>query len=274
LNLLEADKAGYTRDEADKISTPLSLLTPKGLYWAMCRLLIGMGAWFSDGMKTGMRTGFDSGSTLDYVYENRPRGFGPGGRMIDKTFLEAIGWRGIRRRKAHLEEMISLALAQLKRAKRSTNMLDIAAGHGRYVLDAVEKSRIKPDSVRLQDYSPVNVEAGNRMIAARSPGGIASFHEADAFDGEKLAKTSPKPDIAIVSGQCADQRFAWRIGQGDEARRAFALHLPAMAPSARDDRTGADLSPGRRGLGDAPAHAGGDGPAGGGGGFPEDRTAD
>jgi alpha-beta hydrolase superfamily lysophospholipase len=200
VNLLEADKAGFTRDETDRISSPLTLMTPKGLYWALNRASIKMGAWLSQGLKVGVETGFDSGSALDYVYENKPRGFGPGGRMIDRTFLEAIGWRGIRRRKVHLEEMISLALAQMKRAKRSTHILDIAAGHGRYVLDAVEKSRIKPDSIRLQDYSPVNVKAGNTMIAARNLGGIASFHEADAFDGEKLAKTSPKPDIAIVSG--------------------------------------------------------------------------
>ena len=124
----------------------------------------------------------------------------PGGRMIDRTFLNAIGWRGIRQRKAHLEELIGLALARLKTTKRSTHMLDIAAGHGRYVLDAVEKSEVKPDSIRLQDYSPINVEAGNRMIAERGLAAMASFHEADAFDGEKLAATVPRPDLAIVSG--------------------------------------------------------------------------
>jgi Putative methyltransferase len=120
--------------------------------------------------------------------------------MMDTTFLNAIGWRGIRQRKAHLEEMIGLALAQLKKAKRSTCMLDIAAGHGRYVLDAVEKSKIKPDSIRLQDYSPINVEAGSKMISERGLDAIASFHEADAFDAEKLAATLPKQDLAIVSG--------------------------------------------------------------------------
>ena len=91
-------------------------------------------------MKVGMKTGFDSGSTLDYVYENQPRGFGPGGRMIDKTFLNAIGWRGIRQRKVHLEEMIGLALAKLKEGKRSDPYARhrggpwaICAGRGREV---------------------------------------------------------------------------------------------------------------------------------------------
>jgi alpha-beta hydrolase superfamily lysophospholipase/ubiquinone/menaquinone biosynthesis C-methylase UbiE len=200
VSLLDAHRTGFTRDEADRISTPLALLTPGGMYWALTRLNIRFGAWFSMGMKIGIKTGFDSGSTLDYVYENKPRGLGPGGRIIDKTFLEAIGWRGIRQRKVHLEDMIGLALAQLKKAKRSAHMLDIAAGHGRYVLDAVEKSGSKPDSIRLQDYSPINVAAGSKMISERGLGAIASFHEADAFDAEKLALTSPKPDLAIVSG--------------------------------------------------------------------------
>ena len=200
VSLLAADRSGFTRDEADRISSPLGLFTPSGLYWALTRLNIRFGSWFSSGMKAGVATGFDSGSTLDYVYQNKPRGLGPGGRLIDKTFLNAIGWRGIKQRKVHLEEMIGLALATLKRAKRPTHMLDIAAGHGRYVLDAVEKSDIKPDSIRLQDYSPVNVEAGNKMIAERGLSQTASFHEADAFDAPRLAVVSPAPDLAIVSG--------------------------------------------------------------------------
>ena len=200
LDLLEAHLSGFTKDEADRISTPLDIFSPRGLYWALTRLNIKFGSWFSSGMKTGMNTGFDSGSTLDYVYENTPRGIGPGGKMIDKTFLNAIGWRGIRQRKVHLEEMIGIALARLKSKKRSAHMLDIAAGHGRYVLDAIATSGIKPDSLRLQDYSPINAEAGRKLIAERGLSEIASFREADAFDTDALAAISPKPDLAIVSG--------------------------------------------------------------------------
>jgi alpha-beta hydrolase superfamily lysophospholipase len=200
VRLLEADKSGFTRDEADKIASPHDPLSPKGIYWALNRLGIRIGSWFSSGMKTGLKTGFDSGSTLDYVYENQPRGIGPGGRLIDRLFLNAIGWRGIRQRKVHLEEMIGLALKRLKGAGRSTNMLDIAAGHGRYVLDAVMKADVRPDSIRLQDYSPINVTAGRALIETHGLADRASFHEADAFDTQKLAATDPAPDLAIVSG--------------------------------------------------------------------------
>ncbi|MER8829957.1 bifunctional alpha/beta hydrolase/class I SAM-dependent methyltransferase [Mesorhizobium sp. M0938] len=200
LDLTAADRAGYTRDEADRLASPLSLLSPKHLYWGMSRASIRMGAWLSSGMKTGIATGFDSGSTLDYVYENEARGHTPLGRMIDRTFLEAIGWRGIRQRKLHLEELIGGAVAELKATGRPVNIVDIAAGHGRYVLDAVAKCPEPPASVRLQDFSDLNVSLGQKLIADRKLPGTISFHQADAFDAKMLAGLDPAPDLAIVSG--------------------------------------------------------------------------
>lgn len=195
-----AHLSGYTRDEADRLATPLSFFSPRGLYWAINRASIRFGGLFSKGIKTGVKTGFDSGSTLDYVYENEPRGLGPGGRLIDRQFLDAIGWRGIRQRKIHLEDLIGKALARLKAEGRALRVLDIAAGHGRYVLDAVAGSEVKPESIRLQDYSPINVEKGTALIAERGLQDVASFHRADAFDTEGLAAIEPKPTLAIVSG--------------------------------------------------------------------------
>ncbi|TIT30078.1 MAG: alpha/beta fold hydrolase, partial [Mesorhizobium sp.] len=181
-DLTVADRAGYTRDEADKLASPLPLLSPRGLYWAMSRAFIRMGSWFSTGLKTGIATGFDSGSTLDYVYENEARGVSHVGRMVDRTFLDAIGWRGIRQRKLHLEELIASATEQLNAAGRPVHILDIAAGHGRYVLDAVAKCAVPPASVRLQDYSQLNVGLGTRLIAERNLPTSVTFRQADAFD--------------------------------------------------------------------------------------------
>ncbi|TIL29681.1 bifunctional alpha/beta hydrolase/class I SAM-dependent methyltransferase [Mesorhizobium sp.] len=200
VDLTTADRAGYTRDEADRLASPLALLSPKGLYWAMSRASIRIGAWLSSGMKTGIATGFDSGSTLDYVYENQARGAGPLGRMIDRTFLDAIGWRGIRQRKLHLEELIGSATGTLKAAGRTVHIVDIAAGHGRYVLDAVAKCAEPPASVRLQDFSELNVSLGCKLIAERHLPINVSFHQADAFEAEMLSGLEPAPDLAIVSG--------------------------------------------------------------------------
>ncbi|MEV8644797.1 bifunctional alpha/beta hydrolase/class I SAM-dependent methyltransferase [Mesorhizobium ciceri] len=200
VDLKQADIAGYTRDEADRLASPLALMSPKGLYWAFSRASIRMGAWVSQGMKTGIATGFDSGSTLDYVYENDARGLTPLGRVVDRVFLEAIGWRGIRQRKLHLEELIGSCLATLKATGRPVHILDIAAGHGRYVLDAIVKSPDQPASVRLQDYSDLNVQLGRKLITERQLPADVTFQRADAFDADMLANADPAPDLAIVSG--------------------------------------------------------------------------
>ncbi|MER9419979.1 bifunctional alpha/beta hydrolase/class I SAM-dependent methyltransferase [Mesorhizobium sp. M0306] len=200
VDLIQADRAGYTRDEADRLASPLPLLSLRGLYWAMSRASIRMGAWLSSGMKTGIATGFDSGSTLDYVYENEARGISPIGRMIDRTFLDAIGWRGIRQRKLHLEELIGSAAETLKAADRPVHIVDIAAGHGRYVLDAVQKCAEPPASVRLQDFSELNVSLGRKLIAERRLPVTISFHQGDAFDATTLTGLDPAPDLAVVSG--------------------------------------------------------------------------
>lgn len=199
-DLTGADLSGYTRDEADRLASPLETLSPKGLYWAISRASIRVGSWFSTGMKIGMATGFDSGSTLDYVYEDKARGVGFVGRLVDRIFLDAIGWRGIRQRKLHLEELVGSSVATLKAAGRPVNMIDIAAGHGRYVIDAIEKCPDRPASVRLQDYSELNVSLGLKLIAERRLPSSVSFHQADAFDAGMLAALDPAPDLAIVSG--------------------------------------------------------------------------
>ncbi|MDQ6432785.1 bifunctional alpha/beta hydrolase/class I SAM-dependent methyltransferase [Mesorhizobium sp. LHD-90] len=200
VNLTQADRAGFTRDEADRLASPLALLSPRGLYWALSRAFIRMGGWVSNGIATGVKTGFDSGSTLDYVYENEPRGLGPVGRLVDRTFLDAIGWRGIRQRKLNLEELIGRAARDLRIAGHPLHILDIAAGHGRYVLDAIANLEEPPASVRLQDYSDINVEKGKALISQRDLPDSVTFRQADAFDGEALAAIEPAPDLAIVSG--------------------------------------------------------------------------
>jgi alpha-beta hydrolase superfamily lysophospholipase len=199
-SLLAADRMGFTRDEADAMASPLPPLSPRGLFWAIARQNMAIGGLLSEGIQLGHRTGFDSGSTLDYVYRNSPSGIGPLGRLIDRVYLESIGWRGIRRRKIHLEELLLAAMERITRRGMPVRVLDIAAGHGRYVLDALEGSAIKPDSVMLRDYSDLNVEAGRALIRARGLDAIAQFVTGDAFDRASLAAVEPKPTLGIVSG--------------------------------------------------------------------------
>jgi alpha-beta hydrolase superfamily lysophospholipase len=198
--LLDADISGFTRDEADRLASPLPAFSPRGTYWALQRLGLKLGGKLSEGIRLGHETGFDSGSTLDYVYRNNPAGKGAIGRAIDRNYLNSIGWRGIRQRKLNIEELLRIAMARLRERGAPVRILDIAAGHGRYVLEALEASEIRPDSILLRDYSDLNVEKGARLIAEKRLGGVAEFRKGDAFDEASIAAVSPRPTLGIVSG--------------------------------------------------------------------------
>ena len=198
--LHDADRAGHTRREADALATPLSAWSPRGLYWRLTRLGLRVGGWLSEGVALGHRTGFDSGSTLDYVYRNAPAGRGPLGRLIDRNYLNSIGWRGIRQRKLHVEELLRAGMRRLQAQGQPVRIMDIAAGHGRYVLDAVGDASPPPDAILLRDYSDLNVERGTKLIEEKGLGGIAHFVKGDAFDLEGLARVEPKPTLGVVSG--------------------------------------------------------------------------
>lgn len=199
-SLLDADRLGATCAEAEELAAPLPRNSLRDLYWRATRAGMRLGSTLSAGVKLGFDTGFDSGSTLDYVYRNQPTGKGPLGRLIDANYLDSIGWRGIRQRKLHAEELLRLAMARLRETGRAVRIVDIAAGHGRYILESLEGQQQRPDSILLRDYSDINVRDGNALIQQKGLGDIARFVKGDAFDRDDLAALEPKPTLAVVSG--------------------------------------------------------------------------
>ena len=175
-------------------------------------------------MALGHRTGFDSGSTLDYVYRNTASGRGPLGRVIDRNYLDAIGWRGIRQRKLHLEELLRLALAHLDAEGQPLRVLDIAAGHGRYVLEALAGAARLPESVLLRDFSALNVQDGAALIREKGLTHIARLEQGDAFDRAAVAGVTPRPTVGIVSG------LYELFPDNDLVRRSLAGMADAVAP--------------------------------------------
>ena len=199
-SLLDADRCGWSCAEAESLAAPLPKNSLGDLYWRATRAGLKLGSGLSDGVKLGFETGFDSGSTLDYVYRNQPSGKSALGRLIDANYLNSIGWRGIRQRKLHAEELLRLAMGRLREAGKAVRIVDIAAGHGRYILESLEGLEHKPDAILLRDYSEINVRDGSALIAQKGLGDIARFVKGDAFDRADLAALDPKPTLAVVSG--------------------------------------------------------------------------
>lgn len=225
-SLLDAHQRGPTFEESQALARPLPASSPRGLYWAATRAGMKLGGLLSEGVKLGHATGFDSGSTLDYIYRNQARGRGPVGRLIDRNYLDAIGWRGIRQRKLHVEELLGRAMQRVRSRHLPVQLMDIAAGHGRYVLDAVAQQSQRPDSILLRDYSELNVRDGAALIRSRGLQDIARFVQADAFDRASLAASRPAPTVAVVSG------LYELFGDNALVARSLAGLADAMPPGA------------------------------------------
>lgn len=191
--LLDADEKGYTWEEYERLKLPGNIA------YAAVRAGAQTIGRLSKGVRLGWKSGFDSGLTLDYVYKNRVHGKGTLGRAIDKSYLESIGWKGIRRRKVHLEKLLRRAIEETDRAGRPVRILDIATGGGRYVLETMRAMREIPMSAMLRDYKQENVEAVRALAAEWKLDNVA-VEVGDAFDREALAALEPRPTIGIVSG--------------------------------------------------------------------------
>ncbi|PKH22387.1 hypothetical protein CIG19_13885 [Enterobacterales bacterium CwR94] len=195
----EEDARSPSADEWRQLAGGAEPFSVESLGYRALRVGMKAVAPYSEGVKLGFTTGFDSGSTLDYVYRNTPQGRTAIGRYIDRQYLNSIGWRGIRQRKVNLQQMIVQAVQHLQQQGMPVRIADIAAGHGRYVLDAIESVE-GIDSILLRDYSELNVEKGSQLIAERQLQEMAKFVQGDAFDQASLSQLEPAPTLGIVSG--------------------------------------------------------------------------
>jgi alpha-beta hydrolase superfamily lysophospholipase len=192
-SLLNSDKAGYTKSEFDRLSAP------GGAPFAFMKLGMKTIGRLSKGIQLGWRAGFDSGATLDYVYENKPQGITLLGRWIDRAYLSSIGWRGIRERKVRLERLLRWAIERTHEQGRLVRILDIAAGGGRYVLETMRSLAHIPMSALLRDYKQENLDAASRLAAELDLKNVTTAL-GDAFERASIAAIAPRPTVAIVSG--------------------------------------------------------------------------
>ncbi|MBL8398349.1 MAG: bifunctional alpha/beta hydrolase/class I SAM-dependent methyltransferase [Candidatus Accumulibacter sp.] len=195
-SLRQADHYGHTADEERRLREPLPALSPRHWRFAFTRLVMRRVGTLSDGIRGGLNSGFDSGGSLDYVYRDQAQGRGWLGRLIDRQYLDAIGWRGIRVRRHNLIKAIVAAGNLLP----ETRIADLAAGHGRYLLDALPMLPTQPQSVVLRDYDPRNVASAQALAAERGHADIVRCECADAFDDQALAALTPRPNLVVVSG--------------------------------------------------------------------------
>jgi hypothetical protein len=153
----------------------------RALKWRALSLLMRTAGRLSDGIALGYRRGFDSGDMLDYVYEDKARGKLLVGRFIDRIYLTAVGWRGIRNRRELLKRLVKDEVARNRAAGRETRIADVASGPGRYLLEVLLESGEQDVRVVCRDAAtcppPESTVAGSSRsrLASRTSGTNAAM---------------------------------------------------------------------------------------------------
>lgn len=161
-DLTHAHMGSASKDKVDRLA-----IKPFNPSFALTRFAMQKFGHVSDAIATGLEHGFDSGSSLDKVYANTPKGKNAFGKAVDKFYLSNIGWQGIRIRRQHILELTRMAIhnkenkkhqqpATAKLAAKPIRVLDIASGNGYYVFDLL--AEFEQLSAELRDYDAHNVQ--------------------------------------------------------------------------------------------------------------------
>jgi alpha-beta hydrolase superfamily lysophospholipase len=188
----------------ERLSRPLPSTDPKAVLYAICRGYLKTVGCLSNGIRLGWSSGFDSGRMLDYVYANQAQGITPLGRLIDRAYLNATGWSGIRVRGQHLRDKLYRVVRRLRLRGEPVHIVDVASGPGRYLLETLQTlgdSQVDDNKVTAtcRDRDERGLQQGRRLA---QQAGIASieYEPGDAFDTASLASLRRAPNIVVVSG--------------------------------------------------------------------------
>lgn len=168
----------------------------KNAYYASVRTLLKTMGNLSDGIRLGNRHGFDSGVMLDYVYKNQAGGRFLIGRLMDRIYLNAIGWRGIRLRKELVIQCLKGVVAEQFARKKRVRFLDLACGGGEYDVEVLKDFPPHRVESELRDYKPENIAQAMQNAEACGLKHIR-FKQADAFDADNYRE---RWDIIVASG--------------------------------------------------------------------------
>ena len=191
---LDTSPREFSRKEYERIALKEYPLNEK-IFYSIQKFSMRTFGFLSKGMSLGLKYGFDSGISLDYIYKNQADGNLLLGKFIDRFYLNQIGWAGIRERKKNLLTLIEEKINSL--GEENVKILDVAGGTGNYLFDIKEKY---PNvQILINEFKKSNIEVGEEVIKKNNWENI-SFVNYDCFDKETYKKINYTPNIVIISG--------------------------------------------------------------------------
>ncbi|EUB39349.1 alpha/beta fold hydrolase [Fusobacterium sp. CM1] len=191
---LDVSPREFSRKEYERIALKEYPLNER-IFYSIQKFSMRTFGFLSKGISLGLKYGFDSGISLDYIYKNQANGKLLIGKFIDRFYLNQIGWRGVRERKKNLLSLIEEKINSL--GEKNVKILDVAGGTGNYLFDIKEKyPKIK---ILINEFKKSNIEVGEEVIKKNNWENI-SFIDYDCFDKETYKKINYTPNIVIISG--------------------------------------------------------------------------
>ncbi|MFA3905914.1 bifunctional alpha/beta hydrolase/class I SAM-dependent methyltransferase [Fusobacterium nucleatum] len=191
---LDVSPREFSRKEYERIGLEEYPLSEK-IFYSIQKFSMKTFGFLSKGMSLGLKYGFDSGISLDYIYKNQADGKLLLGKFIDRFYLNQIGWAGVRERKKNLLTLIEEKINNL--GEENVKILDVAGGTGNYLFDIKEKY---PNvQILINEFKKSNIEVGEEVIKKNNWENI-SFVNYDCFNKETYKKISYTPNIVIISG--------------------------------------------------------------------------
>ena len=216
----------------NKKSGLAGMFCANSIKYACLRTLFKTVGKMSDGIKVGLKYGFDSGESLDYVYENRAGGLGPVGKFLDRLYLDSPGWSGIRTRGEIMRQSIRWAIEKSSDSNETIELIDIASGPGRYVLDVL--IAMKSEGAASSNSSSMNAQpALKARLYDMDETGLAfgrARAAANCVDNvEYVKKNAFLPDSHLVAH--TDDKFAQLVDKkGERCDIAIASGLYELFP--------------------------------------------
>ncbi len=186
----------HTVEEYKKLLDKGSVINQ--MYYQIYRWVLVHIGGKSKGVSTGLKYGFDSGVSLDYVYNNKPSGSGFVGKLIDKVYLNSVGWRGIKNRKKNLKKTLSRIMGFLYNENVQPVILDVAAGAGRYLFEVQDEEK-RAVQLYINDVDNASLDAAKK-IAGEYNSTTTKFINNDVFDTRLEWSFSQRPNIIVISG--------------------------------------------------------------------------
>lgn len=165
----------------------------------LARLFVNTLGQTSDGIRLCTQYGLISGKVIDYIYRNQPSGRGIIGREIDRIFISNIGWDGIRTRKDNLQVMLGTAINLCIESFGKADILDVAAGPAKYIIDELANHKNKEVQAVCRDLDVRWLQEGAKNAKAIGVNNIR-FEAGDAFSRASFKTLDSEKNIIVSSG--------------------------------------------------------------------------